>query len=181
MGPGGLQAYQGLRRLQDEGGGWWGDHIDAHEAMMLVLNHEFGNIWDVAGGKEATMLVNANRYNAFCSEGAWSADCFNGYWAYIHPITDLGVKEAVRNNARGNERYLNPVFFEELSVAAHDVLNGNVRGSQAPFHYGNARKDRHAFLSGERSAYWMYKYSNSEGVYQIFVILTSGQYTGTLE
>jgi RHS repeat-associated protein len=180
MGPGGLQAYQGLRRLQDEGGGWWGNHIDAQEALMLLLNHEFGNLWEVDGAMEATMLVTANRYNAFCSQGPWSADCFNGFWAYIHPITDLGVKEAARNNARENPRYENATFFESLSVAAHDILNGNVQGSRAPFHYGNATRDRHAFLNGQRSAYWMHIYVRDGEPYQVFVILTSQQHTGTL-
>jgi len=181
-GPGGQQAYDGLKTLQEEGGGWWGEIIDAQEAMMLALNHEFGNLWEEYGGPiHETLEVSSNRYESFCSGGTWSTECFNGFWAYIHPITDLGVHAADRNNARTNERYENPDFFEILSVAADNILTGNVQGSKAPFQYGNAVNDMPAFLNGDRKAYWMHIYYSNGNPYQIFVILTSGQHTGTLE
>ncbi len=125
--------------------------------MTILLNAEFGNLWAPDGTPiQETVEVTANRYSAFCSDEPWSASCFNNFWAYAQPITDMEVHANDRNNARWNARYNNDDFFESLMTTANDILSGNVQGSKAPWHYGNARVDMPAFLNGEREAYWMY-------------------------
>lgn len=42
-------AVNGLHTLVS-GGGWWGNELDAEEAIMLILEHEFGN---PAGGRSS--------------------------------------------------------------------------------------------------------------------------------
>ena len=124
--PGGQQAYNAFLILQEEGGGWWGDEINAQEAMVMLLNHEFGSLRNVGGANRlppAALEAATHKYNEFCSAGPWTASCLNGFWAYSEAITNAEKSTSQRNNIRFNERYDYAGFLDELKNMAVEVMN----------------------------------------------------------
>lgn len=155
---------------------------------MILLNQEFGVFKDIDLSTpdslpEATIMVAVNRFNAFCTGGAWSAECFNGFWAYSHPITDLDKDQPDRDQARYNGRYFDKEFMEYLETTANQMLLHEIQGDASPFHWVTVSQAENvtAYSNGAKPSYWHWNWTNQAGeVYAVFVVLTSDQYSGTL-
>lgn len=197
-GPGGQQAYDGLKTLQDRGGGWWGDTIDAEEALMMLVNHEFGNLYggDLSAPNDLPPKVREliiRRYNEYCSGGAWSATCLNSFWAYSEPITNVvssvpDVSQSAIDNLREHPRY--STHATQLANTAHEIFNSPNLGGEnktRPFHWATVN------VNNESWGYWLNVVNSNdpkdELIYwyywpddqNIFLTFSPNQYPGTVK
>jgi hypothetical protein len=205
--PGGQQAYNAFVILQEEGGGWWGDEIDAQEAMVMLLNHEFGPLRNIGGSNRlpsATLEAATHKYNEFCSAGPWTASCLNGFWAYSEPITNAEKSTTQRNNIRFNERYGYAGFLEELKNMAVEVMNnpgigGHLTNSPSDWftannltpvsrqRYWDSIKVHGLGSEALKEVYWCWPQPSSDipdeqefPPQELFLVFTRGQYPGTI-
>lgn len=135
-GPGGQQAYDVFVTLQNEVGAWWGSDLSAEEAMMMFVNHEAGHtLYQDAEGNWHILpeLLEAitRKYNQFCSGGPWTAECFNGFWSYSHPLTNVvsphaSIRAAAIKNIRTNSRYT--THLAGLRQIARQIMNNKSLG-----------------------------------------------------
>lgn len=132
-----------MQVIQAEKGGWWGNELDAQEAMKILLNHEFGDLYS-GGFPQPVKDVVVNQYNRSCSSGPWSARCINEFWGYSQVI-----READRNinRYRGGGRWDNPAIVQGLTNLAAGVLNQTeVSIDKEVVDYGNILDDRAAAI-----------------------------------
>jgi hypothetical protein len=195
--PGGLQAYNGLIALQTLEGGWWGEQLSGHEALIILLNHEFGNLRgaDLSTPDAipaAPLEAAANKYQLYCSEGVWSAECLNGFWAYSHPITDAGIREEYSQSIRDHGRYNDSEAMAYLGATARQIEDLDFPGSDLPTHWVTILDDATASeyygfvvdlgmgAAPGQKVYWSYPYWGDSGLESLFVVFTDDQYPGTL-
>ena len=104
----GLRAYNAYLYIQDQEG-WWGDEMDAQEAMVALLYGEVGVTAYRWGGvwKFPTPVVEAatRKWNTYCSEGAWSTNCFNGFWGYYQAWMEIDRHVENLNNQEFSNLY----------------------------------------------------------------------------
>ena len=93
--------------------------------MILVLSAEFSPLINQSqdGHPDDAIEAVTRKYNEFCSGGSWTAECFNGFWAYIHPITDVLVNPSMLNNLANNPRYYDSEELAKYESLASEVLH----------------------------------------------------------
>jgi RHS repeat-associated protein len=187
----GEQAWHGLTAIQSMEGGWWGNRLDSHEAMILVLNHELGGELRQGGPSEPRDVI-INQYSRYCTRGAWSAECLNKFWGYSHVIRESRV---VRNYEGRLESLGHRQWIGEMATG---ILNHSLQPvNPALMHYGNALINRTAerLLQDYKDGITLYAsyvsvsatdldpITNSLIVDSVFVVQTYGQWirTGTLQ
>ncbi len=128
----GLAAWNGLQAIQQMTGGWWGDELDALEALMLILNHELGTELG-PNAHHAPLDALINQYNTYCSGGAWSTECLNKFWGYSHVIRESRVA------LDGGGRFARAEHVQWVRQTAAGFLNHTLQPvNPALIHYGNA-------------------------------------------
>jgi hypothetical protein len=161
---------------------WWGDELDAQEAVALYLYLEFGILFEEYGGElpQTVIDVVTNRYYNNCSEGPWSVSCINGFWAYSQAIRE----PTAANSKIGNVTDSIDPYFVKL---AGDIVNYNITpSSRDPVHWANNSDPQTAqflyedALSVQLYAYWVYASRDELGnIYSVFAIQTYSQYVNT--
>ncbi len=124
---GGPAAYAGLAALDCVDTAWWGESLEVAEAVAIMLRFEMGHLISHPAVVEAA----ARKYNEFCLEGAWSARCFNGFWAYYQAILDAG-DSVDRMAGFGQERYFGFYMQVAQRVIANPGLGGQVGHANRP-------------------------------------------------
>jgi hypothetical protein len=113
-------------------GGWWGDELDALEALMLILNHELGTELG-PNAHHAPLDALINQYNTYCSGGAWSTECLNKFWGYSHVIRESRVA------LDGGGRFAAPGHVQWVRQTAAGLFHHTLQPvNPALMHYGNA-------------------------------------------
>jgi RHS repeat-associated protein len=178
IGPGGKQAWEAFNTLQ-ENEGWWGNELDAEEAMILVLNAEFGPL--IYQNEDGTWYVPpevieaaTRKYNQFCSGGPWSANCFNGFWAYMQSITDVLINQNQIDNLANHPNYYDPERMTYYRSQARSVMNNPELGGQVldrPSDWANASISLAVYLEEYPQLRYSFYPGNSN-----FTVYTRNQY-----
>jgi RHS repeat-associated protein len=177
----GEKAWSGLNTLQNMTNAWWGIQLDALEAMMILLDHEFGVELYWLDFPQDVIDVAVNKYNLYCQAGPWSASCMNGWWGYSQVI-----REHTAPPGGGDRLKLYPDYVPRLRELAQGVLNHRVQAVNTSLtHYGNAfgsTKDL-MIVDYQNGVHKYSSYLSLSGPNSIFAIQTDIQHcrTGTLE
>ncbi len=179
--PDGIDAWNGLNTLQNMANAWWGNPLNALEAMMILLEHEFGVELYWLDFPQDVIDVAVNKYNLYCQAGPWSTSCMNGWWGYSQVI-----REHTAPPGGGDRLKLYPDYVSRLRELAQGILNHRVEAVNTSLtHYGNAFGSTKDVMTVDYQN-GVHKYSSylsSSGPNSIFAIQTDIQHcrTGTLE
>lgn len=167
-----------MQEIQEMDDGWWGDTLDAREALIILLDHELGVELYWKGFPQEVVDLAINQYNAHCSGGVWSTECLNGFWGYSEVIREVDL------SPYGSDRLKNPGYAQQLTTLADGILNQTVESqNKALTHYGNGYGDIADILTADYDGNQRYSsYLSESGPNSVFVIQTYLQHcrTGTL-
>ena len=168
----GISAWNGLHEIQTQEG-WWGDELDAEEALMLLINHEIAGELYASAARDVII----NQYYKYCSGGPWSALCFNKFWGYSQQIKIA----AVNNSGLGR----GSVYEADAESFANAILNHKaIPQNPNLVHYGNGYGNVANILRTDFAGAQNYSsYLNTSGPNSVFVVQTYTQNcrTGTLD
>ncbi|WP_320447927.1 RHS repeat-associated core domain-containing protein [Candidatus Roseilinea sp. NK_OTU-006] len=130
----GKAGYAGISTLAAQTGAWWGDNLSAQEAVAITLRFEASIIMYKTRGQwsmpSAAMEAMTRKWNQFCSDGAWSASCYNGFWGYYQPIRDAATSRDKLQNILDANLYNSKLYGDVFIRLAGDVINNPALGGQ---------------------------------------------------
>ncbi len=180
----GQAAWNGLVTIQAEKSAWWGSELDAREAMIIFINHEFGNLYGADNTTPnslppVTINATANRYDTFCAGGPWSSLCVDDFWGYSQVIRKPNTNLYSTYSGRG---YL----ANYLANTSHNILAHNASSDKAPFHWANNYDDHTSTVAytewkaGDRTYLeWVFDYRTDGEITSIFGVQTTEQHNRT--